>query len=153
MYFSSKKDLWITIIAWLFAFLFIVPPVFYPDLGVWMTPDFVDRRWIKMIFLFPIGFCLIWIWFKTGYIIADNILKIQYGPFKKIIKIDDIHSIRKTRNPFTDPALSMDKIEINYARFKTIAISPKNKHEFVRQLLKQNPNIKYDNYLEDSKES
>lgn len=107
-----------------------------------MIPDYLEKKWLKIVFLFPIGICLIWIWFKTGYIIKDNQLKIQYGPFKKNIKIDEIHSIRKTKNPFTAPALSMDKIEINYSRHRTIAISPKNKTEFVHQLLKQSPHIK-----------
>lgn len=142
-----------TIIVWLFAFLFIGPPVFFPDFGVWMTPEFLDKQWIKIIILFPIAFCLLWIWFKTGYTIENNFLKIQYGPFKKEIKIDEIHSIRETRNPFTDPALSMDKIEINYARFNTIAISPKNKIEFVSQLRKQSSNLKTDNNFKDIKKS
>ncbi|WP_338448393.1 PH domain-containing protein [Niallia oryzisoli] len=107
-----------------------------------MTPEFLDKQWIKIIILFPIGFGFMWIWFKTGYTIENHFLKIEYGPIKKKIKIDEIHSIRETTNPFTAPALSMDKIEITYARFHTISISPKKKMEFARLLLKQNPYIK-----------
>lgn len=130
-----------SIILWLFSLFFIVLPVFFPDFGVWMTPEFLDKQWIKIVILSPIGFCLMWIWFKTGYTIRDNFLKIQYGPFKWKIKINEIDSIRETRNPFTAPALSMDKVEINYAKFKTVAISPKDKMEFISQLRKQNSNI------------
>ncbi len=68
-------------------------------------------------------------------------MTIHVGPFKKKIRIEEIQSIRETKNPFSSPALSADKLEINYARFETVAISPKNKTEFVRQLLKQNPAI------------
>jgi len=130
-----------SIILWLFSLFFIVLPVFFPDFGVWMTPEFLDKQWIKIVILSPIGFCLMWIWFKTGYTIRDNFLKIQYGPFKWKIKINEIDSIRETRNPFTAPALSMDKVEINYAKFKTVAISPKDKFEFISQLRKKNSNI------------
>src|ERR1700760_4823873 len=103
MYFSSKKDVWITSTIWFFAFVFIISPIFFPDLGVWMTSEFLDKQWIKIILLAPIGICLIWIWFKTGYTIAENLLTIRYGPFKRVIKIDTISRMRKTRNPFTDP--------------------------------------------------
>lgn len=118
-----------------------------------MTPEILAKQWIKIVILFPIGFCCMWIWFKTGYTIEDNFLKIQYGPFKREIKIDEIQSIRQTRNPFTAPALSMDKIEINYAKFNTIEISPKNKVELVNQLIKQNSNIKTDYNFIDIKHS
>lgn len=153
MYFPSKKDLWMSIILWLCSLFFIVPPVFFPDFGVWMTPDFLDKQWVKMVILLPIGFCFMWIWFKTGYTIKDDSLKIQYGPFKWKLKIDEIHSIREIKNPFTDPALSMDKLEINYARFNTVGISPKNKMEFVSHLRKRNSNIKIDSKYKDMKES
>ncbi|WP_033541254.1 PH domain-containing protein [Planococcus sp. CAU13] len=153
MYFPSKKDMWMSIILWSCSILFIVPPLFFPDLGVWMTPDFLDKQWIKIVVLFPFGFCLLWMWFKTGYTIQDNFLLIQFGPFNWKIRIDLIHSVRKTRNPFTDPALSMDKIEINYGRFQTIGISPKNKFEFISELRKQNSNIKIDSNFEKAKES
>ncbi|MCM3670501.1 PH domain-containing protein [Mesobacillus maritimus] len=149
MFFPSKRDVWMTFIIWLFALLLMVPPVLFPEFGVWMTPDFFDQQWIKIVILWSIGLSLLWIWFKTGYTIEDNTLKIQYGPFKKRIKIEEITSTRRTRNPFTDPALSIDKIEINYERYKTIAISPNDHVEFVHQMLIQNPSVKFDSQFED----
>ena len=146
MYFSSKKDLWMTIIIWLSAILFIVPPVFYPGFGVWMTPDFLNKQWVKIVVLFPIGICLMWIWLKTGYTIKNNSIKIQYGPFKKYIRIDEVHSIRETKNPFTAPALSMNRIEINYGKYETIQISPKEIILFVNELQKKNSHIQIKNY-------
>ncbi|WP_369412889.1 PH domain-containing protein [Oceanobacillus alkalisoli] len=71
---------------------FIVPTVFYPDFGVWMTPNFLNKQ------------CLMWIWLKTGYTIKNN------------IRIDEVHSIRETKNPFTAPALSINRVEINYGK-------------------------------------
>ncbi|ADC52328.1 hypothetical protein BpOF4_21664 (plasmid) [Alkalihalophilus pseudofirmus OF4] len=146
MYFSSKTDLWMSIIIWLSAFLLIVPPVFYPDFGVWMTPELLNKQWIKIVVLFPIGFCLMWVWFKTGYTIENNFIKIKYGPFKKYIRIDEINSIRKTKNPFTAPALSMYRIEINYGKYDTIQVSPKELNLFVDELQKKNSRIQIKNH-------
>lgn len=144
MFFPSKKDIWLTITLWLAAFLFIIPPIFFPDFGVWMGPDFLDKQWIKIALLTPLGFVVLWLWFKTGYTIEQNHIKIQYGPFVKRIKISDIHRMSETRNLFTGPALSMDKIQINYAALESIEISPINKIDFIRQVLLLNPEIKTD---------
>ena len=147
MYFPSKKDWWMTIIIWLFAGLFMIPPVFFPDFGVWMTPEFLDKQWIKIMVLFPIGFVLIWIWFKTGYMIEGSTLIIQFGPFKKEIRIDEIYQTRETKNPFTAPALSMDKIEIYYGKYDFVSISPENKTVFICELKERNANIETDTYI------
>ena len=141
MFFPSKKDAWMGGIIWFSALFLIISPIFFPDIGVWMTPDFLDKPWIKVAILSSIGLFLLWIWFKTGYTIEEGLVTIQVGPFKKKIRIEEIESIRETKNPFSSPALSSDKLEINYARFETVAISPKDKTEFVRQLLVQNPAI------------
>ena len=130
-----------TVIIWLSALFLIFSPIFFPDLGVWMTPDFLDKHWIKIAVLSSIGLFLLWIWFKTGYTIEDDLVTIQVGPFKKKIRIEEIHSIKETKNASSAPALSRDKLEINYAQYKMIAISPRNKPEFMHQLLKQNPAI------------
>ncbi|GAA0313243.1 PH domain-containing protein [Oceanobacillus oncorhynchi subsp. oncorhynchi] len=141
MVFPSKKDWWMRIVIWGAALLLIIPPVFFPNFGVWMTPAFLDKQWIKVIILGFTGILLLWIWFKTNYTVEEKTLKITCGPFKKKVKIDDIRSIRQTKDPFTAPALSMDKLEINYDSFKIIAISPKDKQTLIHHLLKQNPNI------------
>lgn len=146
MYFSSKKDLWMTIILWTCALLLIIPPIFFPDLGVWMTPNLLDKQWVKMIILIPLGIGTLWICFKTGYKIDHHVLTIHFGPYKKKIKIEDIFSIREVKSPFSTPALSMDRIEINYNQYKTVSISPKDKKEFIEKLLKENQNIKVETY-------
>ncbi len=142
LYYPSKRDVWMTLVLWAAFFLMTIPPVFFPDLGVWMVPDFLDKQWIRVVILFTLACFIISFWFKTGYTIEEGNLKIQYGPFKKNIPIHEIKNIRETKNLFADPALSMDKLEIYYAKYDTIAISPKNKSEFIEQMLQQNPNIK-----------
>ncbi|GIN63631.1 hypothetical protein J27TS8_36240 [Robertmurraya siralis] len=149
MFFPSKKDWWMGIIIWFCSAVSIFLPIFSLDFGADRLADIGVATLISIILLFLVGTLLIWIWFKTGYWIKESILKVEFGPIKKEININEITSIRAARNPFTAPALSLDKIEINYARFQTIAVSPKNKKEFVRQLLMKNRHIKADNHFDD----
>ncbi|WP_188747554.1 PH domain-containing protein [Parapedobacter defluvii] len=49
--------------------------------------------------------------------------------------------IEETRNPISAPAPSLYRLEIFYNRFYSIAISPKDKPEFIANLIKLNPEI------------
>lgn len=43
-------------------------------------------------------------------------IQVQSGPFKSSISSNDIEKVRKTKNPFTAPALSIDRLEILYGK-------------------------------------
>jgi Bacterial PH domain len=81
------------------------------------------------------------IWFHTRYKIEEDTLQISYGPYRKIIHIRDISSIRYTTNPFVAPALSMHRVEISYCKYGTISISPQDKKAFIQQLQAVNSQI------------
>ena len=56
----------------------------------------------------------------------------------------NIHSIRKiyrTNNPLSSPALSLDRIAVVYNTYDEVLISPREREEFIEELLKINPNI------------
>jgi Bacterial PH domain len=146
MFFPSKKDLWMTIIIWSVILACIIPPILSIEpIGVIMLPSILDTKPVTTVIMVVPAILLAWIWFGTGYKIENSKLEIQSGPYKKTINIDEINKVRNTKNPFTAPALSMDKIEISYGKYEFITISPKNKEEFIRQLLKENPRIQLDN--------
>ncbi len=84
------------------------------------------------------------VWFGTGYKVEGEFLKVRYGPFKSKIKIKEIKNIRRTKSPFTAPALSVDRLEILYGRYDVINISPKSESELIHSLLAINPNIQLD---------
>ena len=92
---------------------------------------------------------LLWIWFKTGYKIEKENLKVQFGPFKKTIKIEEIERVNKVKSPFTAPALSIHRLEILYNKYEVTHISPQNEKEFIRLLIRENPNIQIDKKLSD----
>ena len=135
MIFSSKKDIWMSTLIWVLTIAFLW--IFYRSIFVQLD--------IIGIFIMLILICLLLaIWFNTRYKIEKDKLTISYGLIKIAINIQDIHSIRKTTNPFVAPSLSVHRIEINYGKYKTIQISPRELNRFTDELKKKNPNIRFD---------
>lgn len=60
---------------------------------------------------------------------------------KTKIEIQSIRKIYRTKNPLSSPAMSLDRIAIVYNTFDEILLSPKEREEFINELLKINPSI------------
>ena len=75
-----------------------------------------------------------WVFLSTNYTIAGDVLIIRGGPFRWKIDIDSITSITPTSNPLSSPALSLDRLRIEYAKGRAIMISPKDREEFLAEL-------------------
>lgn len=75
-----------------------------------------------------------WILLGTSYIIDSNCLRIKCGPFKWQVAIADITSITPTSSALSSPALSLDRLRINYGFGCTIMISPRDKEQFIQEL-------------------
>ena len=132
MVFLSKKDTWMGIVIGALGLAF---------LWVLYHSTFVRLDILGIIVMVAMILLLSSIWFNTRYKIEGNQLQIKYGPIKKSIAIQEIKSIRRTKNPFVAPALSMNRVEINYGKYNTIQVSPKEIEEFVNELQNKNPNI------------
>lgn len=130
MVFPSKRDIWIAIPIWALIIVFI------RMLYEMITQVSVFGILISLIIIGIIGL----FWFYTRYEIEDELLIIKFGFIKKEINIKDIKSIRKTKNPLASPALSIHKIEINYDKYETIQISPKDIDLVISELRHRNPN-------------
>ncbi len=85
---------------------------------------------------------VIWIWFGTYYILGHTNLLIKSGPFTKILSLDQIISIKRTKNPLASFALSLNRLEIKCQKGGSILISPKDDVGFLKMLQEQNPGIK-----------
>jgi len=96
--------------------------------------------------------------FFPHYTIDGNLLCIKYGnllyvlssvllygsAFRKIkIDINKIRKIKERNVVFSvdSVAASLDRIEITYNKYDRIMLSPKNKHEFIQDLMSINPDI------------
>lgn len=72
-----------------------------------------------------------WIVARTEYTLSDRELLVRSGPFRWHVPIGSISRIHNTRNPLSSPALSLDRIHIEYSRGKDIMISPQKKEQFL----------------------
>jgi hypothetical protein len=100
--------------------------------------------WYLSLAIFPFTVFMVWLWFGTGYTIAEKQLIIRYGPFCEKIFFDDIKKIHKPALPLSSAALSFDRLEIIYGKFnKAIHISPFEEEKFVTFLKERCPQAKF----------
>ena len=76
----------------------------------------------------------IWLALSTHYTLTDQALVVRSGPARWCIPLAEIKSIRPTRDPVSSPALSIDRLEIQYGAYKSLMISPREQAEFLREL-------------------
>ena len=75
-----------------------------------------------------------WLLTSTRYILESVRLTIHSGPFTWQVPVSDITKMYPTRNPLSSPALSLDRLCLEYGRGKSIMISPDNKEQFIQDL-------------------
>lgn len=96
-----------------------------------------------MVLLCIIGF-IVHMFATTFYEIQGSELIIRSGFLvNQVLRIDDIVSIKKTRNPLSAPALSLDRLEIIDKHMNYCIISPKYTQEFIATVQSINSNITY----------
>jgi hypothetical protein len=81
----------------------------------------------------PIGLP-IWLLRSTRYVLTDSRLDIRSGPFSWTVQLDQVRSIARTRNPRSSPALSLDRLRIDYGSGRWIMISPEDPERFMREI-------------------
>ncbi|WP_438313148.1 PH domain-containing protein [Sporosarcina sp. FA9] len=87
---------------------------------------------------------LVWMWFGTGYRIGNVTIKIENGPFRSKVTINEIKKISKRRSLLATPALSVGRLVLQCGKYNEILLSPKNENKFIELLLTKNPQIKID---------
>lgn len=132
--FKSKKDIWLAVSIW----------------GVIILMFFMMIT-EQIIVVYIVGILnnalLLWLWFGTSYKIDDENLIVKNGLFKSTIDIKSIKKLRATKTLLAGPALSIDRIEIQYKRYDSVIVSPKEKNKFIESLLSKNKSIKVDDKL------
>ncbi len=126
--YRSKIDAWlvvvlgVAVIASLFAVLAIIPSG---------TPVALATA----VFTALIGIGLpLWLLLSTRYTLGNGRLVVQSGPFKWLIPVADITSITQSSSLLSSPALSLDRLRIDYTPSSSLMISPRNKDEFLRDI-------------------
>ncbi|MGM0842772.1 MAG: PH domain-containing protein [Bacillota bacterium] len=137
MKFKSRKDWWLSLIVW-------TTMIFGIGSGIYAI---IDKAPIALDLIITLTLCVLlplfvlWMWVTTYYVVDENNLIIRFGPFKKIIPLDTVKSVRKTTNPISSPALSLKRLEIVYGYYNSVLISPIHRDEFIEILSKRCKNI------------
>ena len=76
----------------------------------------------------------LWLLLGTKYVVQNQVLSIRSDPFSWTIPIEEISAIVETRDSRSSPALSLDRLRIEYADGKTVMVSPADKHAFIQSL-------------------
>jgi hypothetical protein len=137
--FFSSKNYFSTALIWITTTgLFIVIFIKKPDA---QEPSI----YIFNVIVILIVISLIWILLDTKYILKENKIFYNSGPFRGTIAIENIRKIQHHSGiivPVTfKPALNTKGLIIHYNSFDDIYISPKKEDLFLEELLKVNPNI------------
>lgn len=109
--------------------------------GAWLV---INQIWIGVALVSLLVLFLAYLYFSTFYeFTSEQTLKIRIGfLYQKEIYIKSIKRIRKTKNHIASPALSGDRIEIQFNRYERVMVSPNSRSEFISQLREINPTIK-----------
>ncbi len=75
-----------------------------------------------------------WVLLATHYTFERRELLVRSGPFRWRIPVAEITNIKPTSNPLSSPALSLDRLRIEYGRGRWIMVSPHDKEGFLREV-------------------
>lgn len=138
--FASKIDFWIALILWVGSLSLILIPLWE---WRWGKSDSRMRNILTMVILLPFAALMLMPFFGTKYTLTDSQLYVDSGLSTQTIELTDITHITPTRSMTSAPALSLDRLEINYQK-TSILISPKDKSRFYQEIQARNPKIVID---------
>ena len=130
--FKSKIDWWLGLI--------LVYPIFLSITAI------LKGEWIGFLGLVGVVGLIFILSKTTQYIINENQLIVKSTWIvNERIDISKITKIEKSNSILSSPALSLDRLLVRYNKYDEVLISPKEKIEFINELLKINPAIEIKN--------
>jgi hypothetical protein len=89
---------------------------------------------IILLTVFPTVAIVVWMVLATDYTLDAQHLTVRCGPFRWRIGLGDISAVSATRDPSSGPALSLDRLRVEYGRGRAILISPRDASRFLHDL-------------------
>lgn len=100
-----------------------------------MTTTAPGASLLAAALLIAIGAALpVWLLCATFYAVEGETLRVRCGPFTWAIPIAQILRVTPSASVLSSPALSMDRWRIEYGNGKSLCISPRDPHAFLRAL-------------------
>lgn len=123
MRFSSKIDVWLGVLVIAVAIV-----VLKAACSIVLKP----YGFFEAAVLFILGTVLpVWVLSSTNYYVINENLWIHSGPFRWKISTLTISKIEFSRSWASSPALSLNRIKIEYDGGKSIMVSPKERRKFL----------------------
>ena len=140
--FRSKVDWWIA------AIIIAVPLLTLAVLvGALISGDPQAQRILAVT---AVGTLLLYfgvVW-PVGYDLEERLLVVRAGLLRTRIRYTALTSISVSRNPLASPALSLDRLRIEYGKQRFVLISPAERADFVRAVLAFAPQVTLDATLQ-----
>lgn len=76
----------------------------------------------------------LWVLLDTRYTVDATHLRIRSGPFRWAVPIAGIVRIVPTSSPLSGPALSLDRLRIEYGRGASVMVSPHDRTGFMQAI-------------------
>lgn len=127
--YASKRDWWLILLVGLAMAMLILS-------GVKLL-DHPPPQNLSGVACFLAATFLLWVLQGTWYAILTDRLLIVSACFRWQIPLDQITAISPTRNPLSSPALSLDRLSIQYQsgeRRRWVMISPVEQERFLHEL-------------------
>ena len=127
--FESERDTWLIVLgvgAAVIAVVGLIPVLIANVDGV--------IKVVTAILLILTVVLVSWVCLGTFYVVGASELRIRSGPFCWRIPIKEIHRVSPTRSPWSSPALSLNRLRIDYGDGKWILVSPKRRAEFIHSV-------------------
>jgi hypothetical protein len=118
----------------LFVTLAVVPLVLVVAILAGVTDEphaLVLVLGIALTILLPL---FIWTLLSTSYTIDSTSLIVRSGPFRWTICLREIRSVTPTRDARSAPALSLERLRIEYGADRSLMVSPREPEAFIRDL-------------------
>ncbi len=126
--YKSKIDAWVA--AVLVGTIFISP---FAGLKA-STDNSPDAGWMALLIGAPGVVLPLIALLTTRYVVKDDNLIVRCGLFAWHIPIAEISDITPTSDPIASPALSLDRLRIQYDGNKSVLISPRDRDSFLKQV-------------------
>lgn len=124
--YRSKIDIWLFIVL-----LLTVAASLYACVELLRT----DRNILSLAVISVLGLALpVWLIAGTRYVLDSEKLVVHAGPFRWRVPLKDITSITPTHNPLASPALSLDRLRIEYGQGKWVMISPRDREQLIADI-------------------
>jgi len=89
---------------------------------------------LLLLTIFPTVAIVVWMMLATYYTLDDQDLTVRCGPFRWRIALREIGAVSATRDPSSGPALSLDRLRVEYGGGRALLISPRDASGFLMDL-------------------